>query len=90
MSSNANQSAFMVAFVLVIIGALNWGLVGINPEYNLIETLFPTDKGSNPTIRKYIYISVGIAAIVAAYLSLQYQGDICAGATNADIKKEKK
>ena len=88
--SNNNQTAFTIAFVPVIIGALNWGLVGIDPSYNLIEKLFDGDKGNNPTIRKVIYIVVGVAAVVATYLSLQYAGDVCGGATNAAAQNQQK
>jgi len=88
--SNSNQTAFQIAFVLVIIGALNWGLCGIDPEYNLIEKLFSGNSGNMPTVRKVIYIAVGIAGIVAAYLALQYGGDVCGGVTNAAVQQQQK
>lgn len=53
-----------VALVLVIIGALNWGLVGFF-SYNLVEAIFGTE-----TLVKIIYDLVGISAlymIIAAF-----------------------
>ena len=47
-----------IAFILVIVGALNWGLVGAF-DFNLVNTLF----GSLPALEKIVYILVGVAAI---------------------------
>jgi hypothetical protein len=46
-----------IAFILVIIGGLNWGLVGLF-NYNLVYALFSTG-----IIAKIIYSLVGLAAI---------------------------
>jgi hypothetical protein len=51
-----------VAFVLVIIGAINWGLVGAF-DWNLVNTLF----GGIPTVEMIIYILVGISGIVMIF-----------------------
>jgi len=51
-----------IAMILVIIGGINWGLVGAS-EYNLVESIFGTD-----TITKIIYILVGLAAVYSIYL----------------------
>ena len=47
-----------IALILVIIGALNWGLIGIF-NFNLVDTLF----GAMSIISKVIYILVGISGI---------------------------
>ncbi|MDD5731348.1 MAG: DUF378 domain-containing protein [Patescibacteria group bacterium] len=47
-----------VAFVLVIIGALNWGLVGFF-QYNLVDSIF----GMSGMVVRIIYALVGLAAI---------------------------
>ena len=48
-----------VSFILIIIGALNWGLIGLF-DFNLVYTLF----GSiSPFIARLIYILVGVSAI---------------------------
>ena len=47
-----------IALTLIIIGALNWLLIGII-DFNLVDTLF----GAGSIISKIIYILVGIAGI---------------------------
>lgn len=51
------------ASALVIIGALNWGLVAVSPDYNLVEMLF---GGFDPADR-IIYGLVGLSGLHAAY-----------------------
>ena len=51
-----------IAAVLVIIGGLNWGLVGLF-NYNLVESIFVT----LPTIENIVYILVGLAALYMIY-----------------------
>ncbi|AIL12830.1 hypothetical protein IM40_03740 [Candidatus Paracaedimonas acanthamoebae] len=46
----------LVANILTLIGALNWGLIGIN-NFNLVAYLF------NPTLSRIIYTIVGISGI---------------------------
>ncbi len=48
-----------IALVLIIIGAVNWGLVGLF-DFNLVASLF----GAESIITKIIYILVGIAGII--------------------------
>ncbi len=45
--------------VLTIIGALNWGLIGLF-DFNLVSMIF----GSGTILEKIIYILVGIAGII--------------------------
>lgn len=53
-----------VAWILVIIGALNWGLVGLGSlmgsNWNLVELIF----GSG-ILASVIYVLVGVSAIVS-------------------------
>jgi len=49
-----------VAWVLVLIGALNWGLVGVF-NWNLVEAIL----GGAPVIERIVYILVGLAALYA-------------------------
>ena len=51
-----------VAYVLVIIGGINWGLVGAF-EFNLVDEIF----GVGSTISKLIYILVGLSAVYLLY-----------------------
>ena len=48
----------IVVLILLIIGGLNWGLVGLF-DFNLVTTLF----GSLPILVKIIYGLVGLSAI---------------------------
>ncbi|MDP1608952.1 MAG: DUF378 domain-containing protein [Chlamydiales bacterium] len=48
----------MIAKVLLIIGGINWGLVGLF-QFNLVGAIF----GEMHAITRIIYILVGLAAI---------------------------
>lgn len=50
------------AYVLVLIGALNWGLVGLF-DINLVSTMF----GDMTLLSRIIYSIVGISAIVSVF-----------------------
>ncbi len=52
-------SGHMIAWLLVIVGALNWGLVGAF-EWNLVEALL----GSWPLVMRIVYVLVGLAGIL--------------------------
>lgn len=62
-----------VALVLVIIGALNWGLVGLF-GFNLVAAIF----GGVPVIESLIYILVGLSGLwmifLAVRMSQEYPG----------------
>ncbi len=47
-----------IALVLIIIGAINWGLVGLF-NFNLVDTIF----GTMSVISRIIYILVGISGL---------------------------
>jgi uncharacterized membrane protein YuzA (DUF378 family) len=50
----------IVAWALLIIGGLNWGLVGAL-DFNLVDTIF----GAGSVLSRLIYILVGLSAILA-------------------------
>jgi uncharacterized protein len=52
-----------IALVLIIVGGLNWGLVGLF-DFNLVAAIF----GADTWITNLIYILVGLAAIYAFVL----------------------
>ena len=52
-----------IALVLIIIGAINWGLVGIF-NFNLVDAIF----GAMSIISSIIYILVGISGLWAIKL----------------------
>lgn len=50
----------IIALILTIIGAINWGLIGLF-DFNLVATIF---GGAEGLFTKIIYILVGIAGIL--------------------------
>lgn len=60
-----------VSLVLVIIGALNWGLVGIgmllDANFNLVDILL----GWSPILEALVYLLVGLAGLYVLYLTYQ-------------------
>ena len=48
-----------IALVFTIIGAINWGLIGLF-DFNLVATLF----GSVEMLERIIYILVGICGLI--------------------------
>jgi uncharacterized membrane protein YuzA (DUF378 family) len=55
----------VIAAILLVIGGLNWGLVGVL-DFNLVEFLF----GQLPILVRVVYGIVGLAAI---YQALQWK-----------------
>lgn len=51
---------YNIALTLLIIGGLNWGLVGLF-DYNLVDSLF----GTATWISRLVYSLVGAAAIIS-------------------------
>jgi len=56
-----------IAFILVIIGGLNWGLVAIgswmDSNWNVVNLLL----GSWPTVENLVYLLVGISALIVGF-----------------------
>jgi uncharacterized protein len=55
-----------IALVLVIVGGLNWGLVGLF-DWNLVAEIF----GEGAFLTNTIYVIVGIAALWMIYLAVR-------------------
>jgi uncharacterized membrane protein YuzA (DUF378 family) len=53
------------ALLLVIIGAVNWGLVGLF-QFDLVATLF---GGESAPLSRIVYTLVGISGLVVAFTS---------------------
>ncbi len=51
----------VVAFILVVVGAINWGLIGFF-EFNLVAALF----GEMTALSRIIYALVGLAGVYEA------------------------
>ena len=69
-----NETVDLVALVLVIIGGLNWGLVGIGSlldmQLNLVQLTVGQVSG---TAADVVYILVGLAALYTAYFAYDWQ-----------------
>ena len=50
-----------IAITLVIIGAINWGLIGLF-DFNLVSLIF---GGAESMLTKIIYILVGISGLIS-------------------------
>lgn len=56
----------LIALILVIIGGLNWGLVGLF-NLDLVQLIL----GSIPVLAKIVYVVVGIAAAYLIYYAVK-------------------
>lgn len=64
-----NLNAFdWTSLVLVVIGALNWGLVGIF-KFDLVAALF----GDMSALSRIVYALVGLAAVYLAIIAMNLQ-----------------
>ena len=54
----------LVALVLVVVGGLNWGLVGLF-KFDLVQAIL----GGVPILARLVYILVGLAAVYTAIRS---------------------
>lgn len=65
------------ALVLVVVGAINWGLVGIayfvdaNANWNLVNLVL----GSAPAVESAVYLLVGLAGLYAMYFASRIVAD---------------
>jgi uncharacterized membrane protein YuzA (DUF378 family) len=53
----------LISGVLLVVGGLNWGLVGLF-EYDLVAEICGETFGSTNAVSRIIYVLVGVAAIV--------------------------
>ena len=60
-----------IALTLTIIGAINWGLIGLF-DFNLVALIF---GGADSILTKIIYIIVGICGIINIKLLVDYATD---------------
>jgi hypothetical protein len=57
----------LIALVLLIVGGLNWGLVGLF-HFDLVAALFGGELGPRSALSNLIYILIGLAALYGIYL----------------------
>lgn len=76
--NDTTKIVHIVALVLTIIGALNWGLVGAF-DFNFVNKIL----GSYPMLENSIYILVGLSALVLAATHLAHCS-LCNSYTNRE------
>ena len=55
-----------LAVILLVVGGLNWGLVGLF-EFDLVAEIFGEEFGTTNTATRVIYVIVGISAIYTIF-----------------------
>ena len=58
----------LIALVLVVVGGLNWGLVGL-VDFNLVAAIF----GATSMLSRIVYVLVGLSAIYLAVISVKLE-----------------
>jgi len=79
-----------IAWVLLIIGGLNWGLAALG--YNVVDMIF----GAGSMLAKVIYLLVGLSAIGMLFIGkccmkggmCMCHGENCDHCGNGDMKKD--
>jgi uncharacterized membrane protein YuzA (DUF378 family) len=56
------KSLDLITGVLVIVGALNWGLVGL-AQFDLVATLFGLQFGETSALTRVVYTLVGVSGL---------------------------
>jgi len=65
--SKSTKDVEKMRFVLVFVGAINWGLVG-GFDYNLVTTLF----GAGSTLTTVTYVIVGLAGVYCGFVYFKH------------------
>lgn len=81
MDKQTTKIVHMITFSLMVIGGLNWGLVGLL-NVNVVELIF----GSASVITRIVYILVGLST---AYIGATHMQD-CKICSEKAVKSEKK
>ena len=63
------KTAYWLALILVVVGAVNWGLVGLF-QFDLVAALF----GPASALSRLVYSLVGLAGIALAGIAATSQG----------------
>ncbi len=72
------KTVHMVAFVLLVVGGLNWGLTAF--DYNLVDMLL----GAGSTLSMIVYILVGASAVFEVATHKQNCKQ-CAGSSSSSM-----
>lgn len=66
MDSKFQTYLYLLAFILIIAGALNWFSIGVY-DFNIVDYYLPEYKN-------YVYILVGLSAFVMIYYKIMLYG----------------
>lgn len=58
-----------IALILVIVGALNWGLVGL-ASFDLVAAIF----GAMSILSRVVYVLVGLSAVYTLIMAMMKSG----------------
>ena len=61
------KAVSLIALLLVVVGAVNWGLVGV-AQFDLVAALF---GGSASVVSRVVYSLVGLAGVALLFLQLR-------------------
>ena len=61
------KTLHMIAFLLVVIGGINWGLVGLF-DYDLVSSIL----GAGSALTQLVFVLVGVSAV---YIGFTHKGD---------------
>ena len=64
------KASAIIAFILVIIGALVWFMIGVF-DFNLVSVIF--GAGTNAVVSRIIYSLVGISALWLIFYCIAYR-----------------
>jgi uncharacterized protein len=73
----------VIAMILLIIGGLNWGLVGLF-NFDLVAALFGGTVGTYSTLSRVVFVVVGLAALYGFALLAPVSGS-----TSADLRSRR-
>jgi uncharacterized membrane protein YuzA (DUF378 family) len=64
MNQKTKKWLHIVAFVLVIVGGINWGLFGLF-DLDLVDSIF---GGWSPLLANIIYVLIGVSAVYLLFV----------------------
>ena len=62
----------MIALILLVIGGLNWGILGLTGSTNVVWMIF----GAWPVLVNLIYILVGLSAVYVGWMAMMKKGSM--------------
>jgi uncharacterized membrane protein YuzA (DUF378 family) len=69
LNSNRMTAIDWIAMTLLIVGGINWGLVGLF-SFNLVAAIF----GEMSALSRIVYVLVGLSAVYSIFTSMKMSG----------------